>query len=89
MPGIAVGFNTNTVLEGGTAADLSNGVLVLAKDLFDRTTHAVKATWIEIVRDDAKQPRVSGPVGDFVSASDFRVGGQKVDASQATLVDGE
>lgn len=89
LPGIAVSYTGNTAFAGGSAADLANGVMVLAKGTFDATTHAIKATWIEVVTEDASVPRVAGPVGDFVSAADFRVGGQKVDASGASFADGE
>jgi len=89
LPGIAVSTGANTVFDGGTAADLANGVMVLAKGTFDPATHSIRASWIEIVKTDTGVPRVAGPVGDFVSAADFRVGGQKVDASQASFADGE
>jgi len=89
LPGIGVRFDANTVFDGGSAADLVNGQSVLAKGRFDPTIHALRATWIEIVKAEANAPRVAGPIGDFVSVSDFRVGGQKVDASQASFADGE
>jgi hypothetical protein len=89
LPGIAVRFNADTTFEGGAAADLAEGVLVLAKGRFDPASRAIQATWIEIVKSDAGVPRVAGPISAFVSSADFHVGEQRIDASQATLIDGD
>ena len=48
----------------------------------------MSATWIEIVAAGASGVRLSGAMGDYVSAADFRVGGQRVDASAAVFTDG-
>ncbi len=89
LPNVGVNYTAETVIEGGTAADIANGVLVFAKGRFDPATRSVNATWIEVVKADQYVPRVAGSVSGYVSLADFRVGGQRVDASGATLVDGQ
>ena len=81
-------FDSHTSFDGGVAADLANGVMVLAKGTFNPTTKMIAATWIEIVKSEAQGPRVTGPIGDYASQGNFRVGGQKVDASNAVFSDG-
>jgi hypothetical protein len=88
LPGVGVRYSAQTAFEGGTAADLVNGVLVFAKGRYDAPTKAVVATWIEVVKTDASVPRVAGPVSEFVSLANFRIGGQSVDAAGATILDG-
>jgi len=88
LPGITVQFTGNTAFEGGTAADLGNGVQVLAKGPVNGATKVLSATWIQIIPADLPGVRVSGAVGDYSSVSDFRVGGQRVDASGAVFADG-
>lgn len=88
LPGVTVTHNSNTVFEGGTYADLANGVLVYAKGRYDAKNKALFATWIEIVKGDAPASRVAGAISDFVSSADFRINGQRIDASAAEYVDG-
>jgi hypothetical protein len=88
LPGMSVSLSTATVLEGGVLTDVSNGVMVVAKGRYNPETKTVAATSLKIVKVDAAVPRVSGTVGDFTSISNFRVGGQKIDASQAVLSNG-
>jgi hypothetical protein len=87
--GMTITHSSATVFEGGTSADIVNGALVFAKGRADSTGRSMFATWVEIVKGEAAGARVAGVVSDFVSLADFRVGGQRVDASGATLVDGQ
>jgi hypothetical protein len=88
LSAISVQFVANTVFEGGASTDLSNGVQVLAKGLVNGGTKVMTATWIQIVPADLPGVRVSGAMNDFVSIANFRVGGQRVDASTANFSDG-
>ncbi len=88
LTGMAVSFDANTSFDGGVAADLANGVLVLAKGSFNPSTKMIAATWIEIIKADTMVPRVAGPIGDYKSQADFHVGGQKVDATNAAFTGG-
>ena len=86
--GITVNFSSTTAFEGGTAADLANGVALLAKGVVNGSTKVMTATWIEVQKVAVGGVLVTGTVGDFVSAADFRVSGQRIDASQAVFSDG-
>lgn len=84
--GVTVTTNTATVFEGNRA-NLRNGAVVEV----DGTVVDGKlvATKVEIKTvNDAITTSVRGEITDFVSASDFRVAGQKIDASAATFVSG-
>ncbi len=87
LAGVTVNY-AGAVFEGGTAANLADGVPVLAKGVVNGTSRVMSATWIEIVAANASGVRLSGAMGDYVSAADFRVGGQRVDASAAVFTDG-
>lgn len=87
--GITVTHSSATIFEGGTSADIANGALVFAKGRVDGTAKTMFATWVEIVKGESTAARVAGQVSDVVSLSDFRIGGQRVDASSAQLVDGQ
>ena len=89
LPGVTITHSSTTVFEGGTPADIVNGALVFAKGSFDASSKSLFATWIEVVKAGAPAARVAGTVSDFVSLSDLRIGGQRVDASTARFVDGE
>lgn len=88
LPGMAVSYSADTVFDGGSAADLANGRLVLVKGRFDAATRTVVASWIEIVGADADRPRVAGTVSAVTSAADVLIGTQRIDASSAEFVDG-
>jgi hypothetical protein len=99
LPGISVSYTDQTVLEGGVASDLANGVLVIAKGSVGRgggssssgsngTPPSLAADWILIVKADPNVPRIAGTIGGFKSISDFRIGEQKVDATNATVSGG-
>lgn len=89
LPGVTVTHSSATVFEGGTPADIANGALVFAKGRFDPASKSLFATWVEVVKDGSPAARVAGAVSDFVSLADFRVAGQRVDASAAQIVDGQ
>ncbi|MEI7466483.1 MAG: DUF5666 domain-containing protein, partial [Burkholderiales bacterium] len=86
--GVLVTVNNATVFEGGTLADLANGVEVLAKGLVNGQTKTLTATWIQVRKPDISNVRVAGAVSDFVSVFDFRVGGQRIYNNGATYKDG-
>lgn len=86
--GLAVVFGPATVFEGGSVADLANGVAVLVKGPVNGASKLLTATWIEIEKAETSGVRVVGALGDFVSAANFRVGGQRIDASAAIFSDG-
>jgi Domain of unknown function (DUF5666) len=87
LPGASVTFTNATVFEGGVLADVGNGVQVLVKGKFNSTNRTLAATWVEIIKVEANVPRVAGAVSEFTTLSNFRIGGQKVDASSAVFVD--
>lgn len=88
LPGISVGVSSATVFVGGTAADLSNGVLVQVRRHCNSATKTVAAARLEIVKVEAGLPRVAGTVSEFISLGNFRIGGQRIDASPAVLSGG-
>lgn len=88
LPGMSVSVSASTVYVGGSAGDLANGVLVQVQGRYNAATKTVAATRLEIVKVEAGLPRVAGLVSEFISISNFRIGGQKIDASQAVLSDG-
>ncbi len=88
LPGMAVSFNDDTVFEGGSRADLANGLMVLAKGKFNATTRTVAATWVELITEDAYLPRVAGGISEYKSVANFKIGPQRIDASKAVFVHG-
>jgi hypothetical protein len=86
---------SNGVFEDGTAASLANGVVV---EVHGTVTNGVLiATRVEIKNDDddddddnptAGLAEILGTVSGFVSASNFTVNGQNVDATNAVFKDG-
>ncbi len=89
LAGVAVAINVSTEFEHGTSASLVDGtqVAVKARNL---TVGGLTALEVEIL---SRTPAnlvlsVSGLVSDAVSKSNFRVAGQKVDASAASFVGG-
>lgn len=90
-----VGITPNTLLAptGTKLADIVNGSRLSIKATVTGTDANVKLTAIAIElekpeTDAAGNPYVylGGLINDFVSASDFKVGSQKVDASGASVV---
>lgn len=85
--GITVTYQGGTAIEGGTAAHLANGVAVLALGSINGTTRTLAAQWIQIVPADSG-PRIAGAVSGLVSAGEFKIGEQRIDASSATFEGG-
>jgi hypothetical protein len=89
LPGdVVVKVDNSTVFEGGTLADLANGVAVLAKGVVNGQTKTMTATWLQVQKAETTGVRVTGALSDYVSVSNFRIGGQRVDASSAEFKDG-
>jgi hypothetical protein len=87
LAGVAVAMNASTEFERGTSASLVDGMQVAVKAR-NLAVGGLTALEVEIL---TRAPAnlvlsVSGLVSDFVSKSNFRVAGQKVDASAATFV---
>ncbi len=94
LTGVEVAVNGSTTFTGGAELDLSNGIEVLVKGSLtsNATTGArsLVATSIEIRKPEDRPTGlvVTGAVSDFVSKAAFRIGQQKVDASNAVFVNG-
>jgi Domain of unknown function (DUF5666) len=94
LTGVEVAINGSTTFTGGAELDLSNGMQVLVKgNLTANATTGVRslvATSIEIRKPEDRPAGlvVVGAVSDFVSKSSFRIGQQKVDASNAVFSNG-
>jgi hypothetical protein len=86
--GVTVNLSNSTVVEGGTLTDLAGGVAVLAKGIVNGQTKTMTATWLQIEKSEVTGVRVAGALSDFVSQADFRIGGQRVNASSAVFSDG-
>jgi hypothetical protein len=86
---VGITHSSATVFEGGTFASLVNGAPVIVKGVYNTQTGALFATWVYLVDASSTALQVGGAVSDFVSVSDFRVNGQRVDASSAQVVDGQ
>jgi len=81
---VAVAWDDATVFENGTASDLANGVKVEVTGTV--SGGKVLATKIEIKRSDLPtMAEVRGVITDFVSATDFKVAGQKVTTTDTTV----
>ena len=88
LPGMVVSFNDDTVFDGGSRADLGNGVMVLAKGKYNAATKTVAATWVELITEDAYLPRVAGGISEYRSLANFKIGPQRIDASKAVFIHG-
>ncbi|WP_374511165.1 DUF5666 domain-containing protein [Niveibacterium sp.] len=81
---VGVSWNDATVFENGSASDLANGVKVEVTGTV--SGGKVVATKIEIKRSDLPtMAEVRGVITDFVSATDFKVAGQKVTTTDTTV----
>jgi Domain of unknown function (DUF5666) len=89
LPGILVTHSSATTFEGGGYNELVNGATVYLKGRLNSSKQGLFATWVDVVKADAATARVLGTVSDFASRSDFRINGQRVDASNAEIADGE
>lgn len=86
IKGVTVRWNDSTVFDPSTtsAADLANGVKVEVRGSKDGDT--LLATKIEIKRSDLPAvAEVKGLITDFVSATNFKVGGQAVTTTSSTI----
>jgi Domain of unknown function (DUF5666) len=90
LNGVTVSLANDTVFEDGTAASLVNGARVSVKLKTPTAAEPFVAAKIEFEATQTSTPivRVESLITDFVSISDLRVGGVKVDASAATFVRG-
>ncbi len=90
LNGVTVTIANDTVYEDGTAAALVNGTRVSVKLKVPTVAEPLVAAKIEFESNEAATPivRVESIVTDFVSVSDLRVGGVKVDASAAAFIRG-
>ncbi len=78
---------SGAVFDGGVAANLANGRRVSVKGTV--TGGVLVATKVEFQSDPpATTLEVEGAITDFASAASFKVGGQAVDASKATITSG-
>lgn len=82
LNGTAVQVGPTTVVEG-SLANLRNGTQVEVWGTV--VAGVVVASRLEIRTPDADGARVRGTVTDYLSAADFRVAGQRVDASAASF----
>ncbi|MCX9155370.1 DUF5666 domain-containing protein [Niveibacterium sp. 24ML] len=86
IKGVTVRWNDSTVFDpsSSSAADLANGVKVEVRGSKDGNT--LLATKIEIKRTDLPAiAEVKGVITDFVSASNFKVGGQAITTTSTTI----
>jgi Domain of unknown function (DUF5666) len=90
LPGVTVNIGSGTVFSGGTLADLTNGVAVLVTGTWSAQAQALVASKIEIRKPEDRPSGVSvaGAISDFTSKAAFRIGQQKVDATEAVFTDG-
>jgi Domain of unknown function (DUF5666) len=90
LNGVTVNLANDTIFEDGTAASLVNGARVSVKLKTPTTADPFVAAKIEFEASQTSTPivRVESLITDFVSISDLRVGGVKVDASAATFFRG-
>jgi carbon monoxide dehydrogenase subunit G len=90
LNGVTVSIANDTQYEDGTAAALVNGARVSVKLKTPTAADPFVAAKIEFEPKESATPlvRIESLITDFVSASDMRVGGVKVDASAATFVKG-
>jgi hypothetical protein len=94
LPGVTVTLGTNVNISGGTLQDLANGIEVLVKGSVSTTANAERrslvATHIEIRKPEDRPTGlvVTGAVSDYTSKAAFRIGQQKVDASNAVFSNG-
>ncbi|MCX7207082.1 MAG: DUF5666 domain-containing protein [Proteobacteria bacterium] len=86
LNGVLILWSSTTPIEGGTSASLVNGVKVEVSVL--KSADQLQAQKIEI-KGRASTLEVKGALSDFVSVSDFKVAGQKTDASKAEFKDGK
>jgi len=86
LDGFRITFDNNTEIE---ADDLVNGLYVEVKGRYQQVGPLVRAEQIEQedegLGDDVDEVSLQGPVSDYMGIDDFKINGQQVDASQASL----
>ncbi len=87
LNGVTILWSATTPVDGGKTADVVNGVNVNVTIL--KSGDKLQAQQIEIKGRVATTLEVKGAVSDFVSLSNFKVAGQKVDASKAEIKEGK
>jgi hypothetical protein len=76
-------------ISNGTAANLANGRLVeVHGPIVGNVLKATQVEFKESTVQDGARVSVEGVISDFVSASDFKVNGQKVSTSASTIFEG-
>ncbi|STQ91519.1 DUF5666 domain-containing protein [Iodobacter fluviatilis] len=87
LNGVTILWSATTPVDGGKTADVVNGVNVNVTVL--KNGDKLQAQQIEIKGRVATTLEVKGAVSDFVLLSNFKVAGQKVDASKAEIKEGK
>ncbi len=90
LSGAVVSLADDTTFSGGSKADLANGVDVRVQGVWNAATKTLAARKVDI-RKPTDRPAgivLAGVITDFESKASFRIGGQLVDASTATLQGG-
>lgn len=87
LNGTVVRVNDATVFVGGTRADLADGLRVEVAGVVSGGELLARSVRIQAPV-EGMLAEARGEITDFVSAADFRVAGQRVDASAASFRDG-
>jgi hypothetical protein len=89
LNGVIVLWSTTTPIDGGALGSVVNGVAVEVTAL--KSGDKISAQKIEVKgrATTANVLEIKGPISDLVSASDFKVAGQKVNASKAEIKSGK
>jgi hypothetical protein len=85
VAGIAAKVSATTVYLGGSAADLKDGALVEVEGGVLNGVIQVRKVKLEDRDGKENEFEFKGAITDFVSISDFKVKGQKIDASKAQI----
>ncbi len=83
LTGLQVNFSAATVFERGTAADLANGRLIEVEGSV--ANGVITARTIKFEDVSGKEFQFEGAVTDFAGSADFKVQGQRTDASGANV----
>ena len=91
LPGLNVLWARDTVFLSGVIADLNNGIEVVVTGHWNAQLQSLVALRIEVRRPEDKPQGVAvrGAVSDVASKAAFRIGMQRVDASDAVYAAGD
>jgi len=91
LPGLNVLWARDTVFLSGVIADLNNGIEVVVTGHWNAQLQSLVALRIEVRRPEDKPQGVAvrGAVSDVASKAAFRIGMQRVDASEAVYAAGD